>query len=70
MQTLDIILRQDQMPAVTSPPGCSQMRLGSEKQQSHQCIPVLSPDAPPDLTPIQKANPVKTVSLYPCIKHP
>jgi hypothetical protein len=32
MQALDIVPRQLQMPQVTSPQGCTQMRLGSEKQ--------------------------------------
>ena len=33
MQTLDIVRGQLEMPAVTSQPGSSQMRLGSEKRQ-------------------------------------
>ena len=40
MQTLEIVSGQSQMPAVTLQPGSSQMRLGSEKPQSHKFIPV------------------------------
>jgi hypothetical protein len=43
MQPLEIVRGQSKMPAVTSRPGSSQMRLGSEKPQSHKFIPVLSP---------------------------
>jgi len=67
MQTLDILRRQLQMPAVTSRPGSSQMRLGSEKPQSHKFIPDFAPDVVPDLTPIQDAKPVERVRFYPCI---
>jgi len=70
MQTLDIVRGQSLMTAVTSRPGSSQMRLGSEKPQSHQFIPVFSPDAATDSMPIQDAKPVEPVSLYPCLKHP
>jgi len=70
MQTLEIVSAQSQMPAVTSRPGSSQMRLGSEKPQSHKFIPLFSPIAEPDSTPIQDTKPVEPVSFYPCIKHP
>jgi len=43
MQTLDIVRGQSPMKAVTSRPGSSQMRLGSEKPQSQQFIPVFRP---------------------------
>jgi len=58
MQTVDIVCGQSQMLAVTSRPESSQMRLGSEKPQSHKFIPVFSPDAAPNSTPIQEAKPV------------
>ena len=58
------------MPVVTSRPGSSQMRLGSEKPQSHKFIPVLSPGMATDLIPIQDVNPVEPVSVHPCMKHP
>jgi len=70
MQTLDIIQGQLEMPAVTSQPGSSQMRLGSEKPHSNKFIPVLLPDASTDSTPMQDAKLVEPVSFYPCIKHP
>jgi len=40
MQTVDIVCGQSQMLAVTPRPESSQMRLGSEKPQSHKFIPV------------------------------
>jgi hypothetical protein len=70
IQTLDMVRGQLEMPVVTSQPGSSQMRLGSEKPQSNKSIPVLSPDATIDSTPIQDAKPVEPVSFYPCMKHP
>jgi len=69
MLALDIVHGQEQMPTVTSRPGSSQMNLGLEKPQSHKFIPVLSPDATPDSTPIQDVSPVECASFYPCIKH-
>jgi len=69
MQSVDVVSRQSQMPAVTSQPGSSQMMLGSEKLQLHKFIPVLSPDAAPDLTLIQVVKPLQPVSFYPCIMH-
>ena len=70
MQTLDIVRGQWQMPAVTSQPGSSQMRLGSEKPQLHIFLPVLSPKMAPDSALIQDVMPVQPVSVYPCMKHP
>jgi len=70
MQALDIMCGQWQMPAVTSQPGSSQMRLGSEKLQLHKFLPVVSPDAAPDSALIQDAKPVEPVSLCPCIQYP
>jgi hypothetical protein len=70
LQTPEIVRGQSEMPAVTSRPGCSQMRLGSEKPQSYKFIPVLSPGMATDSIPIQDANPVEPVSFYFCMKHP
>ena len=70
MQTPEIVRGQSEMPAVTSRPGSSQMRLGSEKPQSHKFISVHSPGMATDSMPIQDANPVEPVSFYPCMKHP
>jgi len=70
MQTLDIVRGQLEMPTVTSRPGSSQMRLGSEKPQSNTFISVLSPDAATDSTPIQDAKPVEPICFYQCMKHP
>jgi len=67
MQTLDIVGGQSQMPAVTSRPGTSQMRLGLEKPQSHNFIPVLLHDLLPNLTQIQNAKTIEPVSFYPWI---
>jgi len=46
------------------------MRLGSEKPQSYEFIPVLSPGMATDSMAIQDANLVEPVSFYPCMKHP
>jgi hypothetical protein len=70
MQTLEIISGQSQMPAVTSRPGSSQMRLGSEQPHSHQFIPLFSPVGEPDSTLIQDTQPVKPVSFNLIKKHP
>jgi hypothetical protein len=70
MQTPLIVQEQSEMPAVTSWPGSSQMRLGSENPQSHKFIPVLSPGAATDSMQIQDANLVELVSFNPCMKHP
>jgi len=70
MQTPEIVRGKSEMPAVTSRPGCSQMRLGSEKPQLHKFIFVLSPGMATDSMPIQDAIPVEPVSFYPCMKHP
>ena len=70
MQTLDIIRGQSQMPAVTSRPGSSQMRLRSENPQLHQFLLVRPPRRAPDLTLIQDLKPVEPISIYPCMKHP
>jgi len=67
MQNLDIVCGQSQMPVVTSRPGSSQIRLGSEKPQSYKLIPDISPDTAPNSTPIQDANPAEPVRFYPYI---
>jgi hypothetical protein len=69
MPRLDIIEGHSEMPAVTSRPGSGQMRLCSEKSQSHQLILVLSPDVATNSMPIQDAKPIEPLSLYPCMKH-
>jgi len=70
MQTPEIFRGQSGMPAVTSQPGSSQMRLGSEKPESHKFIPVLSPGMATDSITILDTNPVEPVSFYPSMKHP
>jgi len=70
MQTPEIFRGQSEMPAVTSRPGSSQMRLGSEKPQSHKFISVLSHGMATDSMPIEHANPVEPVSFYPSMKDP
>ena len=70
MQTLEIVSGPSQMPAVTSRPGSSEMRLGSEKPQSHKLIPLFSPVTEPDSTLIPDMKPVEPVSFHPCIEHP
>ena len=67
MPPIDIPRGQCQMPAVTSPPGNSQMGLGSEERQLHKVFPVLSLDWAPDPTQILNAKPVEPISFYPCI---
>jgi hypothetical protein len=68
-QTLEIVRGQSEMPAVNSRPDSSQMRLGSDKPQSHKFIPVLLPSTATDSMPIQDAKPVEPVNFYPCMKH-
>jgi len=70
MQTPEIVRGQSEMPALSSRPGSSQMRLGSEKPQSHKFIFILSPGMATDSMPSQDAHPVETVSFYPLMKHP
>jgi hypothetical protein len=69
MQTSQIVRGQSEMPAVTSRPGSSEMRLGSEKPQSHKFIPVPLPSTASQSMFIQNANRVEPVSCYPCMKH-
>jgi len=52
LETVDSIPRKLQMPQVTSQPGSSHMRLGSQKLQTHKRIPSLPPAAMPDWSQI------------------
>jgi hypothetical protein len=70
LQTLGIISGQLHMLAVTCRPGSSQMRLGSEKPQSHKLILLYSPVAESDSILIQDTKPVEPVCCYPSMKHP
>jgi len=45
MESCDIVPRQWQTPQMSSRPGRSHMRLGSDKQQSNKFIASLPPDA-------------------------
>jgi len=67
MQVLDIILRQSQMPHVTSQQGSSQMRLGTEKPQANNHILSRMPDALPDSSQMEIATPVQPSSFHPSI---
>jgi hypothetical protein len=58
MQTPEIVRGQLEMPAVSSRPGRSQRRMGSDNPHSHKFRPVLSPSMASDSIPIQDANPV------------
>jgi len=69
-QTLEIVSRYSQMPAVTARPGSNQMRLRSEKPQSHKFILILSPVTEPHSTSIQDTKPVEPICFVFCIKHP
>jgi hypothetical protein len=66
-RTLDIFWGQLVMVGVTSRPGSSQMKLGSEKPQAIKFIRILSRQAETESTQIQDANPVEPVNLYPCL---
>jgi len=70
MQTSAIVRGRSEMPAVTSRPGSSQIRLGSEKPQSHKFTLVLSPSMVIDSILIVDVNSVEPVSIYPCMKDP
>jgi hypothetical protein len=69
LQTLENVQEQLEMPAVTSRPGSSQLRLSSEKPQSQKLIPVLLPGTATDSMPIQNGTPVEPVRSYLCMKH-
>jgi hypothetical protein len=69
MQTLEVVSGKSLMPAVTSRPGSSHMKLGSEKPQSHQFIPLFSPVAEHNSTPILDMKPAEPLRMYPCINH-
>jgi hypothetical protein len=44
------------------------LRLAPRKRQTQVAISAFKPDAVPNWLPIQKSQPVKPVSLYPCIE--
>jgi hypothetical protein len=68
--TLDIVQGQSAMAAVTSRAGSIQMRLGPEKQQSHQFILVLWPNGATDSMPIQIAKSFEPICFNPFREHP
>jgi len=70
METLDHIRRRLQMPQVNSRPGCSYMRLGSGKPQTHEHVLSLPPAPMPDWSPIPKSKHVNPVSFNPWISSP
>jgi len=55
------------MPQVTSQQGCSQMTLGLEQSLADNHIVSPMPDAVPNLSQMEIAMPVPTVSFYPHI---
>jgi hypothetical protein len=67
MQALDMVPRQSQMPLVTSWQASSEMRLCLEKSQAdnHKVPPM--PPTVHNLSQIEIAKPVHSVSIYPCI---
>jgi hypothetical protein len=67
MQTLDIDPRLLQMPKVTSRPGSSQIRLGSEKPQTHSHIAHPFADMVSELSQLEVGKSVEPVSFYRCI---
>ena len=69
-ETLDSVPGKFQMPQVTSRPGSSHMRLGSNKPQTHACIPSLLPASMPGWSHNQQSKHVEPVSFNPSISHP
>jgi len=69
MQTFDILRGQSEVLVLSSRPGSSEMKLSSEKPQSHKFKLVGSPAMATDPMPIPEARPLEPVSFYPCIKH-
>ena len=67
MQVLRIVSGICQMPQVTSQQGCSQMTLGLEQSLADNHIVSPMPDAVPNLSQMEIAMPVPTVSFYPHI---
>jgi len=70
LETLDSVPRKLQMPQVTSWPGSSHMRLGSQKSQTHECTPSLPPAPMPNQSHIQQSKHVEPVCFNPCILCP
>ena len=67
MQALQSVPRQSQMPQGMSRQGSSQMRLGSEISQEDNHIVSPMPNMVPDLSNMDLAKPVQSVSFYPCM---
>jgi len=67
MERLDIVPGISQMLQGTSPPGSSQIRLGSVKPQSNTTISGLEPIPEPDTLLLLTAKPVQPVYFYPCL---
>jgi len=70
METHSNVPGRSQVLQLTSRPGCSQMRLGSRKPQSHKRKASLLPQAVNVLSLIKKLKPVEPVSIDPCIYCP
>ena len=70
VETLDSVPGNLQMPQVTSPPGSSHMRLGSQRPQKHECIPSLPPTPMPDWSLIQQFKNVEPVIFNQYISRP
>jgi len=68
--TLDSVPRQLQMPQVTSQPGSSHMRRGSQLPQTHECIQSLSPSPMPNWSPLPLSQHDESVCFNPCIARP
>jgi len=70
MQTIDIVPGQSQMPQETSRPGSSQMRLVSEKPQSHTVIASLLANVVANSSLIENAMAVEPISFDPRLSRP
>jgi hypothetical protein len=68
MECLNFVPVISQMMQGTSQPGSRQVRIGSVKPQSNTSIPGHEPTVEAALSPLLKAKPGETVSIYPCIK--
>jgi len=65
LERLDRVPGKLQMPLVTSWTGCSQMRLGLRKPQTHEGIPSFPPAPAPDASLIQIPKHVEPLSYNP-----
>jgi len=70
LETLDRVPGKLQMLQVTSRPGSSHMRLGSQKLQTHERIPSFLPAPMPDWSQFQQSKHVEPVSFNPCVSCP